>query len=809
MKTILHRSNNFPLIIGKLFLFLVFIVLTFLNGGAYVNAQKHTISGYIEDASTGERLIAATVYDEISKQGVVANVYGFYSLTLHEGPVKINYSYVGFQTESFEFDLQKDTLLKIALTPSVLLKEVVITSQKESQVEQAQMSVVEIPIQTIKSLPVFMGEKDILKAIQLFPGVQSGGEGTTGLYVRGGGPDQNLILLDGVPVYNADHLFGFFSVFNPDAIQHVSLIKGGFPARYGGRLSSVLDIRMKEGNNKETHGEFSVGLISSKLTVEGPIKKNKSSFIISARRTYLDILVQPVIKAIEQNTSGGYYFYDLNTKLNYILSDKDRIYLSMYMGKDRAYLKYKDEYYYDNVNYESIGKAGLDWGNITTALRWNHIYNKKWFSNVTATFSKFQFDVGEQFISKETSDGITQTSDFSFLYFSGIQDWAIRADFEYIASPSHRILLGASDIYHTFSPGSTIYKFSDASDEGINFETTYGNSRIFAHEISVYVEDELSVNARLKINSGIHASAFPVHGTTYSSVQPRLNVRYIIREDLSVKAAVSKMTQYILLLTNSGIGLPTDLWLPVTENIKPQQSWQYAAGIFHDINNTFEISLEGFYKSMSNLIEYREGADFFSATQTWQDKIVSGDGEAYGAEVLIRKNEGSTTGWIGYTLSWATRQFDDLNFGKPYPYRYDRRHDIGLAITHKLNDNIDFGLVWVFGTGNAVSLPIEKYPGTGLNPSLSYYSDIEYYDGRNGFRTPSYHRLDLGVNFHKQLKKGERTWSFNIYNVYNRKNPFMIYFSNEYDYFSSTPTTRLKQISLFPIIPSFSYSYKF
>ncbi len=776
------------------------------------DAQKHTISGYIEDASSGERLISATVYEQNSKLGVVANVYGYFSMTLSDGPVSIIFSYVGYQAIQYDFDLTKDTLIKISLQPSILLQEVVISAKRETQVEQTQMSTIEIPIHTIKTLPVFLGEKDILKAIQLFPGVQSGGEGTTGLYVRGGGPDQNLILLDGVPVYNADHLFGFFSVFNPDAIQHISLVKGGFPARYGGRLSSVLDIRMKEGNNKEYHGEASIGLISSKLMVEGPIVKNKSSFIISARRTYIDILTQPMIKAFDNNSSGGYYFYDINAKLNYILSDKDRVYLSFYTGRDRAYFKYKDSYFYDNTQHDFEGKGGLEWGNYTTALRWNHIFNKKWFSNVTATFSRFRFEVSEQFISAETTDGQKTTQDFMFKYFSGIHDYALKADFEYHPSPKHRILLGASDIYHTFSPGSTIFKFNDSADNGFDFETTYGNKQVYAHEISVYAEDEFTITSRLKMNAGLHASMFLVHDTYYKSLQPRFNARYILKENWSVKVAASQMTQYILLLTNSGIGLPTDLWLPVTENIKPQQSWQYAAGVFHDLNKTYEISVEGFYKTMTNLIEYKEGADFFSPSQTWEEKIESGTGNAYGAEVLIRKNEEKTTGWIGYTLSWANRQFDNLNFGKPFPYRYDRRHDIGIAITHQLKDNIDLGLVWVYGTGNALSLPIEQYAGTGLNQTEDYYyyfNNVEYYEGRNGFRAPAYHRMDLGVNFYKKKKRGERTLSINIYNVYNRKNPFMIYFSNEWNQQSGQSVTRLKQMSLFPIIPSFSYSFKF
>lgn len=810
MKKLVSELYNFFCSGEKLFFFqFLLILLSFQT----VTGQKYTISGFIEDASSGERLIGATMYDEISTSGVVTNVYGFYSLTLPRGLVRIQCSYVGYKVFTAEFDLQMDTLIKISLEPSILLKEVIITAKKQTQAEQSQMSVVEIPIHTIKSLPVFLGEKDVLKTIQLFPGVQSGGEGTTGLYVRGGGPDQNLILLDGVPVYNADHLFGFFSVFNPDAIQHVSLVKGGFPARYGGRLSSVIDIRMKEGNNKEYHGEVSIGLISSKFTFEGPLKKNKSSFVISARRTYIDILIKPFVKAIEDNASGGYYFYDLNAKLNYILSDKDRVYLSMYSGKDRAYVKYKDSYFYDNTNYEYESNAGLEWGNITTALRWNHIYNKKWFSNLTATYSRFRFEVGERFLSEETTTGETTTTDFMFKYFSGIHDWALKADFEYHPSPKHRILLGASEIYHTFTPGSTLFKFSNSADNNYNIETTYGNKIVYSHEISLYAEDEFELNPRIKFNAGIHGSLFPVQGTVYHSLQPRLNARYIFRENWSAKIAVSKMSQYVLLLTNSGIGLPTDLWLPVTEKIKPMRSWQYAAGIFHTMRDGLEISIEGFYKNMTNLIEYKEGADFFSAAQAWEEKIESGKGNAYGAEFLIRKSEGKTTGWIGYTLAWANRQFDNLNFGKTYPYRYDRRHDIGIAITHEFNERVDCGVVWVYGTGNALSLPIEQYASFGSFMMYdfyeNYYYSAQHYEGRNGFRTPAYHRLDIGVNLHKKLKRGERTWSFSIYNIYNRKNPFMIFFSEEYDYYNSKPTTRLKQISLFPLIPSFSYSFKF
>ena len=785
----------------------------------FTYAQKYTVSGYVEDASSGERLIGGVIYDENSNNGIITNAYGYFSLTLPKAPVKLRFSYIGFENKYLEFVLQRDTLIQVALKKSAKLAEVEIIAQKERQVEQAQMSEIEIPLHTLKSMPMFLGEKDLFKAIQLFPGVHSGGEGSSGLYVRGGGPDQNLILLDGVPVYNADHLFGFFSVFNPEAIQHVSLIKGGFPARYGGRLSSVLDIRMKEGNNKTYHGEVSVGLIASKLTIEGPLIKNKASFIISARRTYLDVLAQPFIIWINEKnnpnggTIGGYYFYDLNAKLNYTISPKDRVYLSLYGGKDRAYVKSIYEYTdIDNVIYRTNDNLGLEWGNMIAALRWNHIFNKQWFSNVTFTYSRFRFNVGTDM--ERTEIYPTQTYEFydNLNYLSGIEDWSLKADFEYLPSPKHRILLGGSDIYHTFTPGKASYKSKNGYTNEI-FDLSFGNKLVYTHEITFYIEDEYTVNSKLKLNGGIHASMFPVKGEFYYSIQPRFNGRYIFAKDWSVKAAVSKMTQYIVLLTNSGIGLPTDLWLPVTEKIKPQDSWQFAAGVFHDFKYGIEIGIEGYYKTMSNLIEYKEGSSFMSASisESWETEIEVGKGTAYGMEVLIRKDEGDFTGWIGYTLSWVNRTFENLNFGKPFPYKYDRRHDVSVVGNYKFNDRIDIGVVWVYGSGNALNLPIERYTGFSEFSSLLFpnFQPIEYYKERNGFRMPSYHRLDFGINFHKKLKRGERTWSINIYNVYNRKNPYMVSFEETYDPGTGKTVTRLKQISLFPLIPSFSYSFKF
>ncbi|MBI5540271.1 MAG: TonB-dependent receptor [Bacteroidia bacterium] len=787
----------------KLIIFSFFLINTIV-----VVAQKYTISGYISDLTTGEKMISASVFDTISHRGAITNPYGFFSLTLPSGKVHLVISYVGYQQIRKDINLTENQYLNFQINPSVSLNEIEVTAKKEeNQIERTQMSLLEIPINTIKSLPVIFGEVDVLKTIQLMPGVQSGSEGTSGLYVRGGGPDQNLILLDGVPVYNADHLFGFFSVFNADAIQTVSLIKGGFPARYGGRLSSVIDIRMKEGNNKEFHGEGSVGLISSKFTIEGPLKKEKSSFIISARRTYIDALAQPLIKASSGGVSAGYYFYDINAKVNYIFSDTNRVFLSVYTGRDKAYSKMKEDYTYNSTKYEETQKAALLWGNITSALRWNHMFNRKLFGNLTLTYSRYRFEVGQNSTSKETTNGNTTTNNYEFTYFSGINDLTAKLDFDFHPNPNHNIMFGISETYHTFSPGVNVFKIDDASNSS-NIDTTFGNSDIYANEVTLFAEDDIRITDRLKANIGIHLCGFYVKESFYKSIQPRIAARYLVNEKLSFKAAFTQMNQNLHLLTNSGIGLPTDLWLPVTNNIKPQISYQYAAGIFYDIVKGYEFSVEGFYKTMSNLIEYKEGVDFFGSFESWENKVEVGKGWAYGSEFLIRKTKGKTTGWIGYTLAWSNRQFDNLNFGKKFSYRYDRRHDIAVAITHNFTEEIDVGLTWVFGTGNAVSLPIEKYPSVNNYNNFyfqpTYNNEIQYYDGRNGFRTPSYHRLDIGVNMHKKKKWGVRTWSIGIYNVYNRKNPFYIYFDRD-----DNGHNRLTQISLFPIIPSFSYSFKF
>ena len=767
-------------------------------------AQRYSVSGYVTDAETGESLIGANVFNVPGREGSAANTYGFYSLTLSGDSVQLRFSYVGYESKQTRFLLQKDTVLNIQLQAVNRLEEVVVQADRPIE-ETTQMSRIDVPIVQIKALPALLGEVDVLKAIQLLPGVQSGSEGSSGLYVRGGGPDQNLILLDGVPVYNASHLFGFFSVFNADAINKVELVKGGFPARYGGRLSSVIDISMKEGNLKEFHGEGGVGLVASRLTLEGPILKDKASFIVSGRRTYIDILARPLIAAASEGEgTAGYYFYDLNGKVNYKLSDKDRLFVSAYLGDDRFY--FRDNYEsepWNGVRSRNESRAGLNWGNITTALRWNHVLNDKLFSNTTLTYSRYRFNTLLSEETEWTENGKTETEKFSLEYLSGIRDFSAKVDFDYLPDPNHYIRAGANVIHHTFEPGAVAFKDTD-------IDTLMGPRPTYAIEHAFYIEDDFKINELLKINAGLHYSGFAVNEEYYPSLQPRFSARYLLGSDISIKASYARMAQFIHLLTNSGIGMPTDLWVPSTEQVKPQYSSQVALGIAKSIDSRYEVSLEGYYKKMHNVIEYREGASFLDVDKNWENKIVAGDGWSYGVEAFIQKKTGTTSGWLGYTLSWTNRQFEELNFGEVFPYKYDRRHDVSLVVTHKFSRRIEMSGAWVYGTGNSLTLPVAKYaqPGNGVtpdNPYNNYYNDITVYSKRNEYRMPAYHRMDLSISFLKEKSWGERRWVLGVYNVYNRQNPFFV--TTGYD--EETEKRVFKQYSLFQLIPSISYNFKF
>ncbi len=816
-------------------IYLCFVALVF---SLVSLAKDYTISGYISDAKSGETLISASVYDSKTAKGSVSNSYGFYSLTLSEGKANLRFSYVGYASQQVDFSLSKDTIMNIRLDTSNELKEVtVIGHQTDLGVRGTQMSAIEVPIAQIKAIPTLFGETDVLKALQLLPGVQGGTEGSAGLYVRGGGPDQNLLLLDGVPVYNVNHMFGFFSVFNADAIKNVTLYKGSFPARFGGRLSSVLDIRMNDGNMKEYHGNISIGLISSKLNFEGPIIKDKTSFNISARRTYYDVIAQPIIKIAAasegaKGVSAGYFFYDLNAKINHKFSDKDRLYLSAYMGDDVIYASYqmRSGTNYDENNkpmsYSEKMKMDWDWGNVVTALRWNRMINNKLFMNTTAAYTRYRFYLKMTDIYKSEPPSPYDYS-FSMGYRSGIEDWSAKVDFDYAPNPNHEIKFGANYTYHTFRPGVSSLKEESGNETPINM--TMGDKPIYSHEAVAYAEDNFTITDYLKVNAGLHYSSFFVQDEFYHSLQPRLSARMLLSDQLSFKAAYAYMTQYIHLLSNNNISMPTDLWVPVTKRIEPMTSQQASAGFFYNLKNIADLSIEGYYKTMDNIIEYKDGASFWGSSTGWEDKVAMGRGWSYGVEFLAQRSFGNTTGWIGYTWSKSERLFDrpgeELNYGKVFPAKYDRRHDISIVASHKFSDRFDISGTWVYSTGNAGTLALQNYQGSEIQgpPNSGDYSHwiyspttLPYVSARNNFRYPAYHRFDVGMNFHKQKKRGIRTWNVSVYNLYNNKNPFMVYPSSDYEYVYNPNTGNydgkerksLKQISIFTILPSVSYSFK-
>jgi hypothetical protein len=786
----------------KLYLTGLALLLSLLGRG-----QSYTISGYIEDQSSGEKLIAANVYDSFSGSGAVTNTYGFFSLTLPADSVALSFSYIGYQSKEERFVLSANRTLNASLSPYVELATVEVTAERSERIEErTQMSRVEVPIEQIKRIPALLGEVDVLKALQLLPGVQSGGEGQNGLYVRGGSPDQNLVLLDGVPVYNVSHLLGIFSVFNADAIKNVTLTKGGFPARYGGRLSSVLEINMKEGNLQEWHGEGSIGLISSKLTLQGPIQKGKTSFLVSARRTYADLIFKPIIKANtppDESIDVGLYFYDLNAKIQHKINDKHRVFLSAYTGADVFTNRYADEF--------GAFSGGIDWGNLISAARWNWQISPKMFANTTLTYSKYEIDIsaGSENFNVDGPD-----EKFSALYISGIEDIGGKIDFDFIPNPNHYLRFGGGWTNHTYRPGALNFELTDGED--FNLDTLIGSQNSYSNELFLYAEDDFTLGP-LKINAGVHASAFAVENEFYTSVQPRLGLRYLLDNDLAIKAGFSTMTQYINLLTSEALSLPSDLWVPSTAKIKPQQSWQVALGVAKTINEDYELSVEGYYKEMQNVISFKEGASFlFGLENDWQSKVTQGDGEAYGLEFFFQKKRGRTTGWIGYTLSWNYRQFDEINSGRRYPFRYDRRHDVSVVVNHDFSEKIGISAAWVYGTGNAITLNTITYPtdvyGGGFGGS-PYFNEIETGGEKNAFRMSDFHRLDLSVEFRKQKPKWERKWVIGVYNAYYHRNPYYVIADNEVvrDGQGNVIDEKrvFKEISILPIIPSVSYQFKF
>jgi len=788
---------------------LAWLAILMLNT-AYTMAQKHCISGYITDKDSHETLIGATIIDRISGHGCVTNNYGFYTLTLSDGEVSLEYSYVGYESQTKPFLLDRDTTLSVTMNGNTTLDEVTITSTRSNvSAANPQMSMIELPVKQIQSIPTLFGEADVLKALQLLPGVQNGTEGSAGMYVRGGGPDENLLLLDGTPVYNVNHALGFFSVFNPDALKNVTLYKGCFPARFGGRLSSVVDIRMKEGDMQHYHGNVSIGLISSKLNVEGPIVKDKLSFNISARRSYADLLSKPAQWILQRQEdfkklSAGYYFYDVNAKLNWKISDRDRLLLSFYGGDDVLYakIKYADSYNgYTNFLEEVYMKLRWSWGNKIAALRWNHLVSQKMFMNASVNYTQYRHKLSlayENIYSSDTLEAVSE--EMKMNYNSGIHDVTAKVEFDYSPVPTHEIKFGGSYTFHIFRPEVQSMQFKDSS---VDTSLSIASSRVLAHETALYAEDNITITPSFHINAGLHYSTFTVNKHFYHSLQPRLSMSAMVAKNVSIKAGYAYMSQYVHLLSNSNVSLPTDLWVPVTENIPPMKSHQVSLGVFWEIPNLFDVSVEGYYKYMKNLLEYRDGATFFGSSEGWEKKVCMGNGWSYGIELLLQRSFGKTTGWIGYTWAHANRRFDregqTINNGNVFPAKYDRRHDISITVQHKFNEKIDIAGTWVFSTGNCGTLGLHHYTGIADN----MWVQIEALE-RNNYRYNNYHRLDLSVNFNKKKKYGTRTWNISIYNVYNHNNPFMIYAD-----YTDDNKIKLMQISIFPIIPSVSYGYRF
>ncbi|MDQ3681818.1 MAG: TonB-dependent receptor [Bacteroidota bacterium] len=778
------------------------LFLTIFSSLTGFTQAKFTINGYVRDSLTGETVIGASVAVNSIAKTIATNQYGYYSITLDEGEYELTAAHVTYFAVSRKIILNQNQKLDILLTSkAAAMEEVVVYSRrKDANVRNAQMGKIDLSMNQIKNIPSFLGEVDIMKTIQLLPGVRNAGEGNAGFYVRGGGPDQNLIILDDAVVYNSGHLFGFFSIFNSDAIKNTTLIKGGMPAQYGGRLSSVLDIAMKDGNSNDFSAEGGIGLIASRLSVQGPIVKDKSSFIISGRRTYIDAVAKPFIKKSSDFYGSGYYFYDLNAKANYRFSAKDRLYLSGYFGRD--------VFKFNNTE-RSFG-ANIPWGNSTATLRWNHVFGPKLFANTTLVYNDYNFSFS------------AAQNNFEITLASGIRDGNAKIDFDYYPSPQHKIKFGGQSTYHKFVPNvvsgrqdSTVFK---PSNEDVKY----------ALENAAYIQDDWDVSDKVKINYGLRWSSFSQLGpyrkytrdedqnildstiyknfqriVNYNGIEPRITTRVTVNETTSVKASVSRNLQFIHLVSNSGTTLPTDLWVPSTFRVKPQISWQYAAGIFKNFkDNQYETSLEVYYKDMRNQIEFKEG--YQPGLTDPEADFVFGKGWSYGSELFINKVRGRFTGWIGYTLSWTWRQFPKLNGGEKFPAKYDRRNDLSLVGVYELNDKWKLGSVFVYGTGNATSLPERFYIINGV--LTQEFSKI------NQYRLAPYHRFDLSATYSpkpKKIRKVQSQWVFSVYNTYSRLNPYFVYFDQSGNPYNGSLTVEARQVSLFPILPSVTWNFKF
>lgn len=770
---------------------LILLAIYCLLGLSALSQNKYTISGYVKDAKTGEELIGAAVsIKELSATGTYTNAYGFYSITIPEGIYNVTAQFIGYEQKSVQIELKQSIKQEFSLNEKVnTLTEVVITAEKKDEnINRIQMGVEKMGMKEIKNIPVLMGEKDVLKTLQLMPGVKSAGEGNSGFYVRGGATDQNLILLDEATVYNASHLLGFFSVFNSDAIKDITLYKGSQPAEYGGRLSSVLDIRMKDGNDKKFGVEGGIGIISSRLKLEGPIVKDKGSFTISGRRTYADLFLK--LSNDTLTNKSILYFYDLNAKANYHINKNNRIFLSGYFGKD--VFGFSDRF-------------AFDWGNTTGTLRWNHLYSDKLFSNTSLIFSNFNYKIHMNF-------GTTKG-----LIISRIQNWNLKQDYQYFINSKSSIKFGFNSLYHKIIPGVVTLE-SDFRTHQLNLTNKY------AWENSIYISQEYKPNSLLNLEFGLRLSSFSIIGPgdfytydakgnttdttkyisgqfikTYFNPQPRISVNYILSEKSSVKASYARNIQDLHLLSNSTSGSPTDSWIPSSNNVKPEIADQVALGYFRNFqDNNFEFSAEIYYKYLQNQIDYKDGAEI-TLNENAESQLLFGTGRAYGIELFLKKKYGKLNGWIGYTIAKTEKKIEGINNGQYYPAKQDRTHDISIVGIYEISKKWTVSATWVYYTGNAVTFPSGKYEING--------QVVNYYTERNGYRMPAYHRLDIGATWQtRKTEKFESSWNFSCYNVYGRRNAYSITFQKDPD---DATKTQAVQTTLFRWIPSVTFNIKF
>lgn len=779
--------------------------------------RQVTISGFVRDQASSESLIGASVYEVASRKGSATNSYGFFSLTLPPGNIRLHASYIGYESCSFNFtELDRDTILNIELRPNARLEEVVVTASERDRlsVNNTLMGTMEFSQKTIKATPTLFGESDIVKTLQLTPGVASGTEGLAGLYVRGGDQDGNLFLIDGNPVYQINHVGGLFSAFNPEAIRNLDFFKAGFPARYGGRLSSVVDVHTKEGNMKEYHGSAMLGLTSGNLNFEGPIIKDRTSFNASFRRSWLDALSAPglaiynkIQKKKGEKFSARYAFTDLNLKVNHHINDRSQAYVNFYFGQD--FLKGGSSEFSvgdDITPFENKDFGKMRWGNIALSSGWSYVFNNKMFGTVTLAYSHYQSK-----LKQETSQyyGTEGDKDYSSRFIetstrNGINDFGVHANFDYIPTLAHHIRYGTDYLYHRFSPE---YIEEKTSENLSPTKRTTGDERLSANELAVFAEDDWAISPIVRANAGLRLNIYNIQKKTYVSLDPRLSVRFLLTRDLSLKASYARMNQYVHQISESYMSLPTDMWMPVSKKLKPLVSDQVSVGAYYNLHKNYSFSVEGYHKWMNHLLDYKDGYNFLPSFVGWEEKLAAGKGWAYGAEFIARKETGRITGWIGYGLMWSDRQFDEINNGKRFPAKYDNRHKLNIVANWKINEKLELTGSWTFMTGNRVTVAFENYEDLGLTPvpPLLPEGGLDYFTERNNVRLPAYHRLDLGINIYRPKKNGHLgIWNISVYNAYCQMNPITIHKRSWINY-----SHYFETLSLLPIIPSISYTYKF